>query len=86
MVASEVEMEGVAKEALYLALYHNRSMDLSFMEDPNKLARFENKIYAEESAKAQAQQAVSEGRIPEVEPIVVMELEVPSEASKTPET
>lgn len=53
------------------------------MEEPSLLARFETKFAAEESAKAQ--QAVSEGRIPEVDPIVVMEVEVPPEASKTPE-
>lgn len=52
-------------------------MDLSFLGDPSILARFETKLAAEESAKAQAQLAVSEGRVPEVNPVVVMEVDVP---------
>ena len=85
VVASEKEMEGVAEEALYLAWCHNRCIDLFFMEEPSMLARFETKLAAEESATAQAQLAVSEGRVPEVDPIVVMEVEVPSDTSKAPE-
>ena len=85
VVASEKEIEGVAEEALYLAWCHNRSMDLSFMEEPSLLARFETKLAAEESATTQTQLAVSEGRVPEVDPIIVMEVEVPSDTSKAPE-
>ena len=60
---------------------HNRSVDISLLGDPKMLARFETKLAAEESAKAEAQLAVSEGRIPEVGPVVVIEVDV-SETSK----
>ena len=72
-------------EAVYLAWCHNMSMDLKFMEEPSLLACFEMKLAAEESAKAQVQQAVSKGKISEVDPIEVMEVKVPPKASKTPE-
>lgn len=85
VVASEKEMEGVVVEAIYLAWSHNISMDLSFMGDPCVLAHFKTKLAAEESAEGQTRQAVSEGRVPEVDPVVVMEVEVPPEASKTPQ-
>ena len=81
VVASEKEMEGVAVEAIYLAWSHNRSMDLSFLGDPSVLARFETKLAAE----APARLAVSEGRVPEADPVVVIESEVPPVASKTPQ-
>lgn len=84
VVASEKEMEGVAMEAIYLAWSHNRSMDLLFLGDPSILARFETKLNAEEFAEVQARLAVSESRVPEADPVVVMEVEVPPEASKTP--
>lgn len=46
------------------------------------MARFETKLAAEESSVAQAQKAASEGRVPEVDPIVVIASEVPLEASE----
>lgn len=49
------------------------------------MACFETKLVAEESAKVQVQKATSEGSIPKADPIVVMEVEVPLEASKTSE-
>ena len=78
--AAEEEMEGVATEALYLAWTYNRLMDLSFLGDPSMLARFETKLAAEESAAAQAQKAASEGKVPELDPVVEIEAEVPSDA------
>ena len=73
-------MERAATEALYLAWSYNRSMDLSFLGDPSMLARFETMFAAEESAAAQARKAASEGKVPEVDPVVVIEAEVPSDA------
>ena len=70
-------------EAIYLAWCHNRRMNLTFREEPSLLAPFETNLAAEESTKAQTQQAVSEGKVPEVDPIFVMEVEVHPEASKT---
>ena len=80
----ETEMEGMAMDALYLAWSHNKSMDLSFAEDPSMLARFETRFSAEASAAAQAEKATSEGRVPEVDPIVVIEADVPPEVSDVP--
>ena len=80
----ETEMEGMAMDALYLAWSHNKSMDLSFAEDPSMLAKFETRFFAKASAAAQAEKATSEGRIPEVDPIVVIEADVPPEASDVP--
>lgn len=77
--AAEVEMEGVATKALYLAWTYNRSMDLSSLGDPSMLARFETKLAAEESAAAQAQKAASEGKVSELDPVVEIEAEVPSD-------
>ena len=79
--SAEEELEGIAIDAVYLAWTNNRSMDLSFLEDPSALARFETRLSAEESAAAQARQAVSEGRVPEVNPVVEIEAEVPPAAS-----
>lgn len=70
----------MATEALYLAWTYNRSMDLSFLGDPSMLARFETKLSAEKSAVAQAQQAASEGKVPELDPVVEIEANVPSDA------
>ena len=80
----EAEMEGMAMDALYLAWSHNKSMDLSFAEDPSMLARFETRFSAEASAAAQAEKATSEGRVPEVDPVVVIEADVPPEVSNIP--
>ena len=82
--AADVELEEIAIDAVYLAWTNNRSMDLTFLEDPSALARFETRLSAEASAAAQARQAVSEGRIPEVNPIVEIEADVPPAASNTP--
>ena len=80
----ETEMEGMAMDALYLAWSHNKSMDLSFAEDPSMLAKFETRFSAEASAAAQAEKATSEGRAPENDPIVVIEANVPPEVSSAP--
>ena len=80
----EAEMEKMAMDALYLAWSHNKSMDLSFAEDPSMLARFETRFSAEASAAAQAEKATSEGRAPENDPIVVIEANVPPEVSGAP--
>ena len=80
----EAEMEGMAMDALYLAWSHNKSMDLSFAEDPSILARFETRFSAEASAAAQAKEATLEGRAPEKDPIVVIEADVLPEASNVP--
>ena len=82
--SAEEELEGIAIDAVYLAWTTNRSMDLSFLEDPSALARFETRLSAEESAAAQARQAASEGRVPEANPVVEIEAEVPSTASDVP--
>ena len=55
--AAEEELEGIAIDVVYLAWTNNRSMDLTFLEDPSALARFETRLSAEESAAAQARQA-----------------------------
>lgn len=80
----EIEMEGMVMDALYLAWSHNKSMDLSFAEDPSMLAKFETRFSAEASAAAQAEKATSEGRAPENDPIVVIEANVPPEVSSAP--
>ena len=54
VIDAEVEMEGVAEKALYMAWCTNRSMDLSFMEEHSLLARFETKLVVEESTENQA--------------------------------
>ena len=82
--AADEELEGIAIDAVYLAWTNNRSMDLTFLEDPSALARFETRLSAEASAAAQARQAVSEGRIPEDNPIVEIEADVPPATSNTP--
>ena len=82
--AAEEELERIAIDAVYLAWTNNRSMDLTFLEDPSALARFETRLSAEASAAAQARQAVSEGRIPEDNPIVEIEADVPPAASNIP--
>ena len=82
--AADEELEGIAIDAVYLAWTNNRSMDLTFLEDPSALARFETRLSAEASAAAQARQAASEGRIPEDNPIVEIEADVPPAASNTP--
>ena len=82
--AAEEELEGIAVDAVYLAWTNNRSMDLTFLEDPSALARFETRLSAEESAAAQARQAASKGRIPEDNPIVEIEADVPPAASNVP--
>ena len=82
--AADEELEGIGMDAIYLAWINNRSMDLAFLEDPSALARFETRLSAEESAAAQARQAISEGRTPEANPIVVIEADVPPTASGTP--
>ena len=82
--AADEELEGIAIDAVYLAWTNNRSMDLSFLEDPSALARFETRLSAEESAAAQARQAASEGRLPEDNPIVEIEADVPPAASNVP--
>ena len=82
--AADEELEGIAIDAVYLAWMNNRSMDLTFLEDPSALARFETRLSAEASAAAQARQAVSEGRVPEVNPIVEIEADVPPAASNIP--
>ena len=82
--SADEELEGIAIDAVYLAWTNNRSMDLSFLEDPSALARFETRLSAEESAAAQARQAVSEGRVPEVNPVVEIEAEVPPATSNVP--
>ena len=84
VAASEKELAEMAMDAVYLVWSYNRSVDLSFLADPSIQARFETRLAAEESAAAQARLAVSEGRVPEVDPIVVMEAEFPPEASKIP--
>ena len=81
MKSADEELEGIAIDAVYVAWTHNRSMDLSFLEDPSVQARFETKLSAEASAAAQARQAISEGRVPEVDPVVEIEAEVPPTAS-----
>ena len=82
--AADEELEGIGMDAIYLAWINNRSMDLAFLEDPSALARFETRLSAEESAAAQARQAISEGRTPEANPIVVIEADVPPAASNPP--
>ena len=82
--AADEELEGIAIDAVYLAWTNNRSMDLTFLEDPSALTRFETRLSAEASAAAQARQAASEGRIPEDNPIVEIEADVPPAASNTP--
>lgn len=82
VAAFEKEMEEMAIEAVYLVWSYNRSVDLSLLGDPSIVARFETKLAAEESAKAQAQLVVSEGRVPEADPVVVMEVDVPLETSE----
>ena len=82
--AADEELEGIAMDAVYLAWMNNRSMNLTFLEDPSALARFETRLSAEESAAAQARQAVSEGKTPEANPIVEIEADVPPAASNPP--
>ena len=84
--SADKELEGISIDAvyLYLAWTNNRSMDLSFLEDPSALARFETRLSAEESAVAQARQAASEGRVPEDNPVVEIEADVPLAASNVP--
>ena len=84
VAASEKELEEIAMDAVYLVWSHNRSVDLSFLNDPSVQARFETRLAAEASAAAQARQAISEGRVPEADPVVEMEAEVPPEASNIP--
>lgn len=72
----------MAMDAVYLVWSYNRSVDLSFLADPSIHARFETRLAAKESAKAQAQLAISEGRVPDVDPVVVIEADVPSETSE----
>ena len=84
VAAADEELEGIAIDAVYLAWTHNRSMDLSFLEDPSAQARFETRLSVEASAAAQARQAASEGRVPDVDPVVEIEAEVPPTASNIP--
>ena len=78
----EAEMEGMAMDALYLAWSHNKLMGLSFEENPSMLARFETRFSTEASAAAQAEKAISEERVSEVDPVVVIEEDVLIEFSK----
>ena len=80
----ETKMQRMDMDALYLAWSHNKSMDLSFAEDPSMLARFETRFSAEASAAAQAEKATSEGRVSEVDPIVVIKADVPPESFDVP--
>lgn len=50
--SADEELEGIAIDAVYLDWTNNRSMDLSFLEDPSALARFETRLSAGESAAA----------------------------------
>lgn len=84
VVASDKELERIAMDVVYLAWTHNRSMDLSFLEDPSDQACFETRLSAEASAAAQAQQAISEGWVPEVDLVMEIEAEVPQTASNIP--
>ena len=84
VAAANKELKGIAMDAVYLAWTHNRSMDLSFLEDPSVQARFETRLSAEEFAAAQAQQAISEGRVPNIDLVVEIEAEVPPTASDIP--
>ena len=85
VAASEKELAEMALDAVYLVLSYNMSVDLSFLADPSIHARFKTRLAAEESAKAQAQLAVSESRVPKADPVVVMEAEVPPETLETPQ-
>lgn len=82
--SADEELEGIAVDDVYLAWTHNRSMELSFLKDPSAQARFETRLSAEESAAAQARHAASEGRVPEANPVVEIEAEVPPSASDVP--
>lgn len=82
--SADEELEGIAIDAVYLVWTHNRSMDLSFLEDPSVQARFETRLSAKASAAAQARQAASEGRVPNIDPVVEIEAEVPPTASNVP--
>ena len=85
VAASEKELAEMALDVVYLVWSYNRSVDLSFLVDPSIHARFETTLDTEESVVAQARLVISKGRVPEADPVIVMEAEVPTEASEIPQ-
>ena len=80
--ASEKELAEMAMDVVYLVWSYNRFVDLFFLADPSIHDRFETRLAAEESFVAQARMAVSEGRVPEADPVIMMEAEVSPESSE----